>query len=204
MLLGMAVTFSLTAGAGADGIPDEMKAQGYSVKISLGEYEYAIFTAKGENARLDKFYLEDDGSYSQSVYICQNTGKNRHGYRYDSEWEELDPSRAAQSTNQFFVHYVQDASELYCEKGYSKTGTAVIAGKDCDVYSGTLSVNGTRGFSNYMELGKNGVSGEFAVWNGLTLKTVCEKAVQSLCTAVTVGNIPDSAFTKTLNTDWIR
>ena len=191
--------------SGDDLTPEQIAEKGYALKITLGEYEYAIYTAKGKNARVDKFYVNSDNSIDHTVYVYQYTDKNnRHGYEYYKSWDDVDYSKAAQETSQFYVHYVQDASEIFCAKGYSKTGTEEIAGKKCDVYSGKLNLNGGRGYSNYMDLGKDGISGSFAVWKGLTLKTVCEGEVQSLCTKLVIGTIPDSAFSKTLNTDWIK
>ena len=48
-----------------------------------------------------------------------------------------------------------------------------------------------------------GNTGEFCVWNGLTLRTKVNGKLQTECTAIVVG-IPDDAFTNTNDITWIK
>lgn len=184
---------------------EEIKAMGYAVRIVLDKYTYHVFTEKGKNQRLDTYYIGPDGT-THLIYIYKYVSFNdQQGHFYDGEaWEDAEFGRMAQNTSLFNAHYVLDAHEIYCKKGYEKTGTTEVLGKVCDLYSGTYDPGMGIPVANYVQLSKKGIHGSFAIWHGLTLKTVVEGDVQSICTALVIGDIPDEAFNRKVTPDWIK
>lgn len=184
---------------------DEIKAMGYSVKIVLDETTYYIFTEKGRNQRLDTYYIHPDGSTHLIDIYKYVSFNDQQGHFYDGEaWEDAEFGLMAQRTSLFNAHYVLDAHKIYCQKGYEKNGTTRVLDRVCDLYSGTYDPGKGIPVANYVQLSKKGISGSFAIWHGLTLKTVVEGDVQSICTALVIGDIPDDAFSRKVSPDWIK
>ena len=179
---------------------EEMRQKGYSLKFRMEKGDIAIYTRKGSNVRLDHIY--PSGSHYVSFSARPNGERAEYSYDSDDGWQE-DLYRAEQNINNFYAEGIADHSAKFCEHGYAKSGTANICGKPCDVYSGTYHEGKVR-WAMYGQLARDGVQGEFAIWNGLTLRTKYADKVQSECLAIKIGDIPDEAFTQTLDVTWIE
>ena len=190
---------------------DEMSEKGYAIKLSYTDLEGSdngiiVYTRKGKKYRWDAVQKD-------VVYAYWYDRATEAGYRYyewkgenpePGEWEDYEYYRCQQTVNNLFSEWVNDGSGLLKNYGFSKTGTTTILGLPCDVWSGTYSAEGkTFGASVYGEMVREGVKGEFCVWNGLTLRTTVDGKVQTECTAIAVG-IDDKAFSKTVDISWIK
>jgi hypothetical protein len=169
-----------------------------------------------------------DGHRHQETQIWdRNGGPNKNGIVYEYEdgaWKELLRTdaggnlnmaviRVEQNLNNAFSDPVADLTKYYINPkvGFTKQPSVTIAGKTCDVYAGVRPED-TGVLPRYSELNSRGTYEEIAVWNGITMRlkytrtlsngskeeTVCLEAL-----AVT-QKVPDSAFTKILETPWIK
>ncbi|MDO5571117.1 MAG: hypothetical protein Q4F97_06585 [Bacteroidales bacterium] len=143
--------------------------------------------------------FETDGE--QSVYIeTYIKGDGYTGYGYgDGSWSTGDIG-ARQSVNNFYADGIQDLTKYFTAKGYSKSGTTKICGKECDVYSGQLTENlNIAAYDGFRE----GKQGEIVVWNGITMRTKLDGKTTTEVVALSF-DIPDEAFDKTTNITWIK
>ncbi len=93
---------------------------------------------------------------------------------------------------------VNDRSEFYVQKdGFKEAGTAVVCGKTCTKYTGTIKTMG-----GYDLFTLNGSSAEIYTWNGYTMKLVMNGKVVYEVVGYT-ELVPESAFTRTLDVNWI-
>ena len=207
--------------------PEQMKEKGFALKYNLfTQYKrdkVAVYTRKGSSTRLDVFYTDDEGNPTdeQCVYIETKDAKGNYtGYGYPGEddedtWTDED-YRARQTANNAFS-MISDMSKHFLEHGYVAKGTTTICGYTCNVYEGTYN-RGISMLAVYDELGRDGMHGSFATWNGFALRAKCdiwgydeekdERIVTGEyttfeCTAIQIG-IPDDALTKTLKVSWIK
>ena len=207
--------------------PEQMKEKGFSLKYDyFTQYkrdQVVIYTRKGSSTRLDVFYTDDEGNPidDHCVYIETKDADGKYtGYGYpDDEGEDAwtdDDYRARQTANNAFS-MIMDMSAHFLEHGYAAKGTATICGVTCNVYEGTYN-RGTSKLAVYEELGRDGMHGSFATWNGFALRAKCDiwgydeekdKVIVTgeyttfECKAVKIG-VPDTAFGKTLNVTWIK
>lgn len=175
---------------------EDIKESGFAVKYKTGYGTY-IYTRKGSDKRLDN--LDSDGR--QSVYIeTYIKGEGYTGYGYnDGAWNVGDIS-ARQTVNNYYASGIQDLTKYFVAKGYSKTGTTKICGKECDVYSGQLTEN--LNIAAYDGFYKD-KQGEIAVWNGITMRTKLDGKIISEVVALSF-DIPNEAFGKTTEVTWIK
>ncbi|OAM89242.1 hypothetical protein OH491_13355 [Termitidicoccus mucosus] len=199
-----------------------------SIKYKKDNTVY-IFTksADGQKKRMDSISSHDGHQHQETQIWDRNGGPNKKGivHKYeDGAWKELlrtDASgnldmaalRVEQNLNNAFSDPVADLTKYYVHEkvGFTKQPSVTIAGKTCDVYAGVRPEN-TGGLPRYGDLNFGKSYEEIAVWNGITMRlkytrtlsngakeeTVCLEAL-----AVT-QKVPDSAFTKTLETTWIK
>lgn len=183
---------------------DEMNTQGYAIKFAYtAQYESnnatLIYSRKGKMYRWDSI-----GKNSAYSYWYNRATETASEY-YDGSWEEAQYYSCQQTVNNLFNEWINDCSGLLQNYGFSKTGTTTILGFPCDVWTGTYTKEGkTFGAVAYgLMTESEGNTGEFCVWNGLTLRTKVNGKLQTECTAIVVG-IPDDAFTNTNDITWIK
>lgn len=207
--------------------PEQMKEKGFALKYDLFSQSkrnnVAIFTRKGSSTRLDIFSTDDEGNPTDehSVYIETKDADGKYtGYGWSGDEDEAawtdDDVRARQTANNAFS-MIYDMSKHFLEHGYEAKGTTTICGRTCNVYEGTYN-RGKSILAVYDELGRDGMHGSFAAWNGFALRAKCdiwgydEATDQRIvtgeyttfeCTAIQIG-VPDDAFTKTLKVSWIK
>jgi len=195
-----------------------------SVKYKTADGEIYIFTRSADRnkMRIDNIYSEG----SHHVYITDsNGGSNKKGVAYeysDGKWEEhlrtegneinMKAVRVEQSVNNAFAGTVSDLTKYYLSEkvGFTKQPGQTVAGKSCDVYAGTPPKSSI--LPEYDLLRKDGALQEIAIWNGipLRLKYTETKKDGSKVEKVTLEaqaittSVPDSAFTKTLETPWLK
>lgn len=175
---------------------EEMKESGFAVKYTT-DYGTCIYTRKGSDKRLDNF--DSDGG--QSVYIeTFISGEGYTGYGYDDGAWDMGDITARQRVNNYYASEIQDLTKYFVEKGYSKTGTTKICGKECDVYSGQLTEN--LNIAAYHGFNKSKL-GEIAIWNGITMQTKLNGKITSEVIALSF-DIPSEAFGKTTEIKWIK
>ena len=173
----------------------EMVEKGFAIKMNI-EGETYIYTQKGNSKRMDNI---NGSGHNVYIYVPGAGNQRRDDMYFEDEGWVTERFRSEQTINSFFGNYIADNSELLCQNGYSKSGTATVCGKVCDVYSGAY--NGNAPLAIYGRLGKKNAKGEFAVWNGFTLQTKYYDEVMTECESIKIG-IPDSAFDKSLDTSW--
>ena len=208
--------------------PEQMKEKGFALKYNYfresGKVDFvAVYTRKGSSTRLDVTYMDDEGKPSDSHYVYIETkGTNGYtGYGWPGDEDEDawtdDDYRARQTANNAFS-MISDMSSHFLEHGYAEKGTTTICGRTCKVYEGTYN-RGSSILAVYEELGRDGKHGSFATWNGFALRAKCDKwgydeeTDQRIvtgeyttfeCIAIQIDNIPDAAFTKTVDVTWIK
>ena len=186
---------------------DEMDSQGWAIKLNyIGPYESKnatlVYTRKNKKYRWDSV-----GKTIYSAWYDRATETARQYYGYDDEpgeWEDAMYYQCQQEVNNHYLEVINDCSSLLKNYGFSKTGTTTILGLPCDVWSGTYTRNGKAfGAAAYGMMTENeGNTGEFCVWNGITLRTTVNGKLQTEVTNIVIG-IPDEAFTDTLDITWI-
>lgn len=186
---------------------DEMNTQGWAIKLDyFGQYESKNATLV--YSRKDKKYRWDSvGRTIYSYWYDRGTESARQYYGYvddPGEWEDAMYYQCQQSVNNLFNEWINDCSSLLQNYGFSKTGTTTILGLPCDVWTGTYTKEGKAfGAVAYGIMTESeGNTGEFCVWNGITLRTTVNGKVQTQATNIVIG-IPDEAFTDTLDINWI-
>lgn len=175
---------------------EKIRESGFAVKYTTNYGTY-IYTCKGSDKRLDKF----DSDREQSVYIeTFIKGEGYTGYGYDDGAWDIGDISARQTVNNYYASGIQDLTKYFVAKGYSKTGTIKICGKECDVYSGQLTEN--LNIAAYNGFCKD-KQGEIAVWNGITMRTKLDDKIISEVVALSF-DIPNEAFGKTTEVTWIK
>ncbi len=186
---------------------DEMNTQGWAIKLDyFGQYESnnatLVYSRKAKKYRWD--------SIGRTIYCYwydrgPETARQYYGYVDEpGEWEDAMYYQCQQTVNNLFNEWINDCSGLLQNYGFAKTGTTTILGLPCDVWSGTYTKEGKSfGAVAYGIMTESeGNTGEFCVWNGITLRTTVNGKLQTEVTNIVIG-IPDEAFTDTLDITWI-
>ena len=189
LTLGTACGNPSSGNGSGDPAPEKMVEQGYALTYDFRGDTY-IYANKG------KYFRQDSGEGpAHNAYIfVRGMGDERRDdiYHEDEGVWFTEKYRAEQTINGFFSSFIADNHEIYEQNGYVKTGTATICGKVCE---GMLAI--------YGDLGRKNKKGEFAVWNGFTLRVKSGEEVIYECKNIKIG-IPDSAFDKSLDTSWAK
>ena len=181
--------------------PEQMVEKGFALTYAFKDNDINIYANKGKYFRMDG---GTDPAHNVYIFVKGMGDDRRDDIYYEDEgvWE-TEKYRAEQTINGFYSSFIADSHELFCELGYSKTGTTTICGKECDVYSGTYTGEGMLAIYGAKLGRKNAREGEFAVWNGFTLQVKYDGDVLYECTNIKVG-LPDSAFDKSLDVSWAK
>ena len=200
-----------------------------SVKYQSGD-SAIIFTksADGNKMRMDMIHKHDDHLHQSVQIMDRRGGPNKSGIFYiyeDGTWTELLRSEGdsvnmkaisvEQRINNAFADTVSDLTKYYLQEriGFTKQPAQTVAGKSCDVYAGVYPKE-IQGIAppRYNAFNMSGAHEEIAVWNGITMRlkytTTNSKGVKTekvpLEAQAITTSVPDSAFTKTLETPWIK
>ena len=176
---------------------EKMKESGFAAKYSV-DGGTCIYTRKGSDKRLDIFGSNGEQSVYIETYI---KGEGYTGYGYDDGSWNIGDISARQTVNNYYSSDIQDLTRYFTAKGYSKTVTTQICGKECDVYSGQLTEN--LNIAVYDGFYNKDKQGEIAVWNGITMRTKLDGKTTSEVVALSF-DIPDTAFGKTTEVTWIK
>ena len=181
--------------------PEQMVEKGYALTYAFKDNDINIYANKGKYFRMDG---GTDPAHNVYIFVKGMGDDRRDDIYYEDEgvWE-TEKYRVEQTINGFYSSFIADSHELFCELGYSKTGTTTICGKECDVYSGTYTGEGMLAIYGAKLGRKNAREGEFAVWNGFTLRVKYAGDVLYECTNIKIG-LPDSAFDKSLDVSWAK
>ena len=164
---------------------------------------YYVYTRAEGRSRSDRFeegeeLNENDvmEKYSyHDVMLLPKRGETPVKYE-DKRWTES--YAAMQELSIMWQALVNDCSEFYVQKdGFKEAGTAVVCGKTCTKYTGTIKTMG-----GYDLFTLNGSSAEIYTWNGYTMKLVMNGKVVYEVVGYT-ELVPESAFTRTLDVNWI-
>ena len=168
-------------------------AQAFSVKYVKDGNTYILTAAEdNDTRRLD--IIEKDGTHNIYIRLYQN--RQLSGMRYEyGEWED---SLAAVRTADAFT--VWNSLHLYYnDAGFTNGPNTRIAGQDCRTWTGTQGNMRVR----YADLPLNAPA-EIAVWNNtVTMRLKSGNTVIWEASAFTT-NVPDTAFTQTVDVTWIR
>ena len=181
--------------------PEQMVERGFALTYAFKDNDVNIYANKGKFFRMDG---GTDPAHNAYIFVKGTGDERRDDIYYEDEgvWT-TEKYRAEQTINGFYSSFIADSHELFCELGYSKTGTTTICGKECDVYTGTYTGEGMLAIYGAKLGRKNAQEGEFAVWNGFTLQVKYAGDVLYECTNIKVG-LPDSAFDKSLDVSWAK
>ena len=179
-----AVSFKYTNGKGSEGLYYiYTRAEGRSRSDRFEEGEEL-----NENDVMEKYSYHD-------VMLLPKKGETPVKYE-DKRWTES--YAAMQELSIMWLALVNDRSEFYVQKdGFKEAGTAVVCGKTCNKYTGTIKTMG-----GYDLFTLNGSSAEIYTWNGYTMKLVMNGKVVYEVVGYT-ELVPESAFTRTLDVNWI-
>ena len=168
-------------------------AQTVSVKYIIDGKTYIITTTEDRDfRRLD--IIESDGTHN--IYIRRYENGQLSGMRY--EYEEWEDSLAAVRTIDGFNVWVSQHL-YYRDAGFTNGPNIDVAGQDCRTWVGTQGNMGVR----YSELPMNAPA-EIAVWgNRITMRLKSGNNVLLEAVAFT-DQVPDTAFTQTLDVTWIK
>jgi hypothetical protein len=172
---------------------------GYAIKYD-DDGATIIFTksADGKRKRLD--YIYSDGEKNISIQDYDNQKEGYLGYEYDGgKWN--DDSYEARQTVGNAEYEIKDLTKHYVQQGFTKQANITVAGKNCEVYAGEHPKD--MKVAGYSELNYSGGQEEIAVWNGLTLRLKSDGKVRREATAITF-DVPDAAFSKTIDVTWIK
>ncbi len=225
--MALATSFSLVS-CGDDDKDDDPKPKGggdiensaFSIKYETGDDSYEIFTISADRnqLRLDFFY-EDETWFDETEaeldeprsvidhWVYLNTDEGYFEY-YDGEWEES--FQAAQSCNNYYAEH-KDLSKYYVQySNFTEAGTETICGVTCTKYVGVESDDQNIGL--YSEFMMSGAKNEIVVGSGFTFRLAEEdwidentKGMDDVLKAVALTtDVPDKAFTKTLDVTWIK
>jgi len=228
LLAAAALTFSgcgksdAPSGAKSSSGPSKASAEtALSVKYKT-DGATIIFTrnADGSKRRIDT--IESDGTRGVRIMDRKGGADGRGVFLVyeDKAWREIARSsggdvsmeaiRVEQGIGNAFASVVSDLTKYYTQAGFTKQPGQTIAGKSCAVYAGGHPENSR--LPRYDALNFRGSHEEIAVWNGVTMRlkhtrtnsdgTKKETVVAEAQAVVT--SVPDSAFTKTLDTPWIK
>jgi hypothetical protein len=168
-------------------------AQTFSVKYQRGDDTYIITSTEDRNIRrLDIF--QKNGTHN--IYIRKYQNGQMSGMRYeDGRWE--DSLTAVQTIDAFSVWI--SLHLYYKDAGFTNGPNIRVAGQDCRTWAGTQGNMRTR----YADLPLNAPA-EIAVWNNaVTMRLKSGNTVLLEAAAFSV-NVPDTAFTQTVDVTWIK
>jgi hypothetical protein len=181
-------------------LPSGVTISEASVRYLMNGTE-TIFTFDnyGKRTRIDMF--DTDGS--KSIMIADSIAQKCYMYDEDEGWTEQ-PFSDYGATIQLFVAYFVTAPASYIAlsqfpAGYGITftqTTQTIAGKATTIYK--LEFDETL----YPEEGGGYFS--YGFWNGITMLMESSEEGVILVAQAVVTNVPDEAFTQTVDTSWIQ
>ena len=166
---------------------------GFSVKYTIDGKTYILTVAEDSDIRrLD--IIEKDGTHNIYIRVYQNGELSGMRYEY-GEWED---SLAAVRTADAFTVW-RSLHLYYKDAGFTNGSNVKVAGQDCRTWEGTQGNMNVR----YSDLPLNAPA-EIAVWdNTVTMRLKSGNNVLIEAEAVSV-DIPDTAFTQTVDVTWIR
>ena len=145
------------------------------IKMTDGTIMFYTHDTKNQKLRID-----------MTDVITLMDYKNKVMSVYAGMWMTI-PWNSGNASEDYFN---KTSEEGIAEQGYVKTGTMTVAGKLCDVYSGTNLVTD--------------VDTKFAIWNGVTMWIEADGKVVYEALAVTL-DVPDNFFEQsTLTHPWIE
>lgn len=195
----------------------EMNEKGYSIKLEYTDVEgyssnngYVVYTRKKGKERWDAvsksriaIYIVDTDSESAYRFYqwIEEDGSKSGGWE-----DEVEYYSTRQTVTNSFNDLIYDGSGLLQYYGFSKSDKQEkILDLPCDVWTGTYTKKETQmhastygGMTSHL-----GNTGEFYVWNELTLRTIVNDKVQTECTSIVVG-LDDKPFQKTADITWIE
>ena len=161
-------------------------------------YYVITFDNSGKRFRYDVLFGEDDNDESRMVHIINHLTSTywQYGFYFNSEtdygfgWQDM-PYSDAPNKGDFEVSATEAG---LAAGGYTKLPNRTIAGKSCVVYSHSINIQGATYRTTY------------ALWNTLVL--LMEIAMGNdmliwIAQSVTL-EVPDVAFTKTLDITWLE
>ena len=168
-------------------------AQTVSVKYIIdGKTHIITSTEDRDFRRLD--IIDRDGTHN--IYIRRYENGQLSGMRY--EYEEWEDSLAAVRTIDGFNVWVSQHL-YYRDAGFTNGPNVNVAGQDCRTWVGTQGNMGVR----YAQLPMNAPA-EIAVWNNrITMRLKSGNNVLLEAVAFT-DQVPNTAFTQTVDVTWIR
>ena len=182
---------------------------GHESDESDGSYFfYAItFDNNGKRYRSDLFIDDDDDNeeFNRLAWIVNHLTKTYWAYTlfYDEKnplnsgmkWVDMDYKDAPED---FFLFQISSSEAELLKGGFTKQTNRTIAGKSCSVYSQSMKVQGMS------------MKYTIALWNGLTMLWEVEYSDGTetsstfwVAQSVTL-DVPEVAFTKTLDLTWLK
>ncbi len=174
---------------------DYADAKVFSVKYEKDGDTFIYTSTMDENLkRLDQ--ITTDGTHSIYIVTTDEAG-DTSGLRYeDGQWEDV--LTAITKVNSFNLW--KSLHLYYKDAGFTRSGSVTaVAGANCALWTGTQMERGMR--YNDLPAGK---PAEIAVWNNkVTMRLKSDGNVILEAKAFTV-NVPETAFTQTVETSWIK
>lgn len=229
MALAAAISFNSckqddnTSTDNGSGDGDKTGSAAFSIKYDEGDNCYTILTVSddGSQKRLDHFweyedYQDEDGNQlsepikhvDHAIYLRSKEGNFVYDTSEEAEW--IESINGAIYANTYHSEH-KNFSKYYIQySGFTETGTEKILGFTCKKYAGVRSEEQKVG--HYGEFGLAGAKLEIVVANDLVFRlaeeywvTDDQTVMRDVLKAVAyTTKVPDKAFTKTLDIDWIK
>ena len=173
---------------------DYSDAKAFSVKYVVGGDTYIVTrTIDNKSRRLD--HIAADGTHEIHIATTNAAGEGSGLSYTNGNWQDV--LNAIQHVESFTPW--KSLHLYYKDAGFTKSGNVAVAGADCVLWKGTQMDKGVR--YNDLPAGK---PAEIAVWNNkVTMRLKSDGKIIMEATAFTV-DVPDTAFTRTVETTWIK
>ena len=173
---------------------DYADAKAFSVKYVKDGDTYIFTSTMDDNfKRLDQ--ITADGTHNVYITTTDEAG-DTSGLRYENgQWEN---SLAAVTKINGFSLW-RSLHLYYKDAGFTKSGNAAVAGANCVLWTGTQMDKGMR--YNDLPAGK---PAEIAVWNNKVTMRLKSGGNVILEAKAFSANVPETAFTQTVETSWIK
>ena len=173
---------------------DYSDAKAFSVKYVVGGDTYIVTrTIDNKSRRLD--HIAADGTHEIHIATTNAAGEGSGLSYTDGYWQDV--LNAIQHVESFTPW--KSLHLYYKDAGFTKSGNVAVAGANCVLWKGTQMDKGVR--YNDLPAGK---PAEIAVWNNKVTMRLKSDGNVILEAKAFSANVPETAFTQTVETSWIK
>jgi hypothetical protein len=174
---------------------DYADAKAFSVKYEKDGDTY-VYTSTVDNKQKRLDHISADGTHIINIMTTNEAGEGSGLHYEDGNWDDV--LYAIQKVNEFTLW--KSRHLYYKDAGFTKSGNAAVAGANCVLWTGTQKDMGIHRYSDF-PIGK---PAEIAVWNNKVTMRLKSDGKVILEAKAFSANVPETAFTQTVETTWIK